>query len=235
MTVIYADMLIRRFVWAGTAVAGLLVLGTLGYILVEKWSFIDALWMTVITMSTVGYGEVAPLDPAGRLLTIFLILSTILVGGFAVTNISAFLVEGELVSILRGRRVARLEYVGADQVILPSRIGGRRLATFQENPEILEFLDLVTEAHEISLRLEGFTIAPTSTLSGLLLKDSRIRETSGGALVMAIKRSDGKLEVPPPPNLRLRSGDIIITLGTEETLKKVCELTGQIYRPKKVK
>src|SRR5712692_5000113 len=47
--------------------------GTLGYVWIEHYSFLDALFMTVITLSTVGYGEVHPLSPAGRAFTIGLI------------------------------------------------------------------------------------------------------------------------------------------------------------------
>jgi voltage-gated potassium channel len=51
-----------------------LAFGTIGYILVEHWSFLDAFFMTVTTITTVGYGEVHPLSPAGQVFTIVLIL-----------------------------------------------------------------------------------------------------------------------------------------------------------------
>jgi voltage-gated potassium channel len=53
---------------------GLVIAGTLGYMLIERWSFIDALFMTVTTLTTVGYGEVRPLDTAGRIYTMILLL-----------------------------------------------------------------------------------------------------------------------------------------------------------------
>ncbi len=51
-----------------------IALGVLGYVLIEGWSFLDALFMTVITITTVGYNEVHPLSPAGQIFTIVLIL-----------------------------------------------------------------------------------------------------------------------------------------------------------------
>ncbi len=52
----------------------IIALGVLGYMVLERFSFLDALYMTVITITTVGYREVAPLDPAGKIFTITLII-----------------------------------------------------------------------------------------------------------------------------------------------------------------
>ncbi len=78
-----------------------LVAGALGYMMIEHWSFLDGLYMTVITISTVGYGEVHPLDGNGRLFTMALIIfgSGILL--YSVSMITAFIVEGELTDILK--------------------------------------------------------------------------------------------------------------------------------------
>lgn len=96
---------------------GLLLLvyaaGVAGYMALEGWSFQDASFMTVITVATVGFGEVRPLDGAGRWFTTALILGgmgTILYG---VSNLTAFVVEGELRQLLRRtkmrKRIEKLE------------------------------------------------------------------------------------------------------------------------------
>jgi voltage-gated potassium channel len=63
----------RRFALAVSLVALMTVIGATGYILIEHMSVLDAFYMSVITISTVGFQEVKPLSPAGRLFTIGLI------------------------------------------------------------------------------------------------------------------------------------------------------------------
>ncbi|MCF7810464.1 potassium channel family protein [bacterium] len=86
---------------------GILGVGSIGYVIIEDMNHLDALWMTVITMSTVGFGEVTPLHPAGRVLTIIIILATIMVGGYAIGNIGAFIFGGEVLNILKGRKLEK--------------------------------------------------------------------------------------------------------------------------------
>ena len=63
----------KQFILHFILFACLLIFGASGYIVIEKWSFMDALYMTVITLATVGYGEVHEISPEGRLLTVILI------------------------------------------------------------------------------------------------------------------------------------------------------------------
>ena len=63
----------QRFLGLAMALAGVLVAGTLGYRLLEGWSLLDAVYMTVITITSVGFAEVHPLSTAGRVFTIGLI------------------------------------------------------------------------------------------------------------------------------------------------------------------
>jgi voltage-gated potassium channel len=65
---------LRRFTRPALLLAAVLVGGTLGYMLIEGWDLADSAFMTVITVSTVGYQEVHPLSPAGRLFSICLIV-----------------------------------------------------------------------------------------------------------------------------------------------------------------
>ena len=78
---------------------GLIILivtgGTVGYMIIEKWEFIDSFYMTIITISTVGFGEVAELTVYGKLFTAFLIISSFGTFAFAITSITRYLVGGE--------------------------------------------------------------------------------------------------------------------------------------------
>ena len=54
----------------------LLVIGTMGYHFIDSYSFFDGFYMTIITIATVGYGEIHPLSTAGRIFTSFLIITS---------------------------------------------------------------------------------------------------------------------------------------------------------------
>jgi len=92
--------------------------GTIGYMLLEGWNVLDALYMTVVTMSTGGSDAARPLSDAGRLFTIGLIVASLGLAGFAISTVAAFLVEGELYRMIQERRmdqrIAHLE----DHIIL---------------------------------------------------------------------------------------------------------------------
>lgn len=66
--------LLRRFLRVAYALLAVLAIGVFGYMTIEGWPFLDALYMTVITVSTVGYAEVHGLSTAGRVFTIVLIV-----------------------------------------------------------------------------------------------------------------------------------------------------------------
>ena len=63
-----------RFAMSFLLVVVLTLIGATGFHYIEGYSYLDALYMTVITLSTVGFGEVAPLSPAGKLFTMLLIV-----------------------------------------------------------------------------------------------------------------------------------------------------------------
>jgi len=73
---------------------GILVIGTIGYTLIEDYSFVEALYMTVITMSTVGFQEVEPLSDPGRVFTFFLIVISFGIFAYAVTTLTRYIVDG---------------------------------------------------------------------------------------------------------------------------------------------
>ena len=90
-------------------IVGLLVLcvGVMGYMIIERWSFIEALYMTVITLTTVGFGEVRPLSNTGRVFTTALILLGMGTVAYSATVAAEFIGEGELVRMLRRRKMKK--------------------------------------------------------------------------------------------------------------------------------
>lgn len=73
----------------------ILAMGVLGYMFIDDYSFVDALFMTVITVSTVGFNIVDPLNPAAKVFTVFLIMSSIGTFMYAATIITKFIVDGQ--------------------------------------------------------------------------------------------------------------------------------------------
>ncbi|MFO8235622.1 MAG: NAD-binding protein [Bacteroidales bacterium] len=72
----------------------IVIIGIIGYILIEQYDFIDAFFMTIITMSTVGFQEVQPLSTAGRIFTAFLIVISFGIFAYAVTTLTRYIVDG---------------------------------------------------------------------------------------------------------------------------------------------
>ena len=93
----------RRAKLALGILIALTLFGTLGFMLVERLGFVDALYMAIITLSTVGFQEVAPSSEAGRIYTIGFIFVGVGTALYAVMNIAEYLIEGRLREAL-GRR-----------------------------------------------------------------------------------------------------------------------------------
>ena len=94
-----------------TALVALFILligfGTAGYMLVENYTFIEALYMTVITLSTVGFAEVHPLDTRGKVFTIILILLGVSFVAFSLAYFSQILLDGNLLEAYRRHKLKR--------------------------------------------------------------------------------------------------------------------------------
>lgn len=81
--------------------------GTLGYTIIEKWSFLDSLYMTLVTLSTVGFGEVYPLSPTGKIFTMILVIFGVAGAGYTISVIGQMIVEGEIRKLLGRRKMEK--------------------------------------------------------------------------------------------------------------------------------
>src|SRR5205807_10362338 len=98
----------RKLTKAALFLFGLLGTGVLGYkLIVPRTSWLDALYMTVITLTTVGYGEVIDLahSPGGRLFTMMLLVVGVGGAAYFVSTATAFVVEGQLSHVFWRRRM----------------------------------------------------------------------------------------------------------------------------------
>ena len=97
----------NRFLMPFYLMNGLLFIGTVGYMTIEGFSFMNAVYMTVITVATVGYGEVQTLSEAGRMFTIFLIMTSFGTFAYAVSSITRLVTDGEINRFIKYRRVKK--------------------------------------------------------------------------------------------------------------------------------
>jgi voltage-gated potassium channel len=317
-----------------TGMAGLLVIlvvSTGGYMLLEGWSFLDALYMTVITLTTVGYREVQPLDSAGMVFTIFVLFIGVGTAFYILTALVATIIEGDLRQLFGERRmkiaiehlkehhiicgygrvgeeiarelqlrrapfvvvdqspealdraraegylifqgdatmeatlkavgidrcasliaaldsdsgntyialtarllrpdvyvVARvgsvanedkLRQAGADQVISPYQLGGRRMALSAMQPILLDFMDIVSLGPQGPGVLGEFGVDEDSGLAGKTMGE--VFAPAPDAVVLAVRSERGTFIAGPAPSTRLAVGDRLMVFGPEEQLARI--------------
>jgi len=314
----------------------LIILGSSGYVYIERWSLLESLYMTIITVSTVGFHEVKQLSAQGKIFTIFLIIGSVGIFAYAITIIGNFIIEGQFSFITRRikmeKRIALLKdhYIvcgadkvaqevikefkdakvkfvvisekqdententlkdvlymvsdptsdetlqkamvsdakgliscldtdkenlfvvlssrnlnpnlkivslakeetsiskllkaGANNVILPEVIGGKRMASMILRPRVCSFLDVMTTTTEegLSLKLEEFTVPKKSSITGVSLADAHIPQKTG-LLVVAVKKKSGFL-YNPSSSTTIESSDILIVLGKDEQFRRFKEV-----------
>ena len=328
----------RRLIGGASALSTVLAVGVVGYMVIEGWSLLDSTYMTVIALSTVGFGEVHPLSKTGQVFTIILVVAGVAAlaytfGRFVDTLVAGHIrglwearlmerrinrmeqhyivaglgrvgsevataleregapfvvidtdheaiesaseagwsyVEGDateeetlriagidrarglvtaldtdadnLFVTLTGRTlnpdlviVARSSHVsaekkllkaGADRVITPNVIGGRRMATMILNPIVSDYLDLVSHGGGIEFRLEELEVPDDAELTGETIAGARIRDTIG-VLVLAIRAADGSMNTNPSSDTVFGPGDHIVALGTQDQLGRLARALGE--------
>ncbi len=82
-----------RIIFAVFLLTAIIFIGTLGYVLIANVSWLDALYMTIITISTVGYKEAVPVDESIRIFTIFLIITSVLITAFIISSLTEYLLN----------------------------------------------------------------------------------------------------------------------------------------------
>jgi voltage-gated potassium channel len=108
----------RRFTITLLTLIGLLIIGVSGYRLLEGMSFIDALYMTITTITTVGFGEAQPLLPVGRVFTIGLIIGGVSIAAYALGSAAQVVVSGDWQIYLQERRRRRMLEQLTDHIIV---------------------------------------------------------------------------------------------------------------------
>lgn len=97
----------RQFVLSLAFIAAVVLAGTTGYMIIERWSILDAVYMTITTITTVGFSEVHPLSSAGRVFTLLLIVTGVGTILYTFNNAARIVIEGEIQDIFGRRKVEK--------------------------------------------------------------------------------------------------------------------------------
>ncbi|HEX6257495.1 MAG TPA: potassium channel protein [Euzebyales bacterium] len=119
--------------------------------------------------------------------------------------------------IKRDENEAKVRRAGADRVIAPAAIGGRRIAALVTRPGIVDFLDVLTQGNEQDLMLEEVNVRTGGSLDGRSLRDLELRERHG-VTVLAVQAQGRSTNTRPTPDTVLHGGDVLVVLGGREAL-----------------
>jgi voltage-gated potassium channel len=165
--------------------ASIIAAGTIGYMLIEGWTPLDSIYMTVITVSTVGYGEVHPLSEAGRIFTIILIIGGVSGALFVFSALIDYVIEGRMGIARRKRHMKAKIAELKDHFILCGygRVGEEVARIFTE--EGVPFVTIDSRPENIALAEEqGYLCLLGDATSDKVLLEAGIERAR--ALVAAV-------------------------------------------------
>lgn len=185
----------------------LLGLGTLGYVIIEGWPVIDAFYMAVITMTTVGFGEVRPLSLTGRLFTVVLILSGVGVVAYGFSNLLEYLITVDLTTTLRRRRMTREISKLKNHVIVCGygRVGRSAVTSLQEVNRSLVIVEKDPQVAAAAIE-EGFVVVEGDATKDEVLQQAGIDHAWG----LIVCTGDDSLNLFIVLSARALNGDLFI-------------------------
>jgi voltage-gated potassium channel len=324
----------KRLIVAVALLLGVFVLGCVGYMFLEGYNLLDAVYMTIITVASVGFNEVQPLDASGKIFTSFLIIASVTTYAYAITIITTVIIEDEFRNHFKHIRVnkeikqlkdhvivcgygrngkqacqqlasgkvsfvvvesnpavldqlkeqgnilfiegnatednvlenagireakgliaalpddaanvfivltareqnpklkiisrassdtaeGKLKRAGANNVIMPDRIGGTHMAALITKPDVLEFLDFITGKIHIKMEEVHYDQIPPE-LRGKGIGQLHLIEETGVSLV-GYKRSNGEYIVNPPMDTVMQPMDKMFVLGSADQIEQVAK------------
>lgn len=329
------DAPMQRMRYALALLAVVIAGGAVGYHLLSHLNLLDSFYMAITTLFTVGFRELGEVNARTKIFTIFYLIVGLGVATYAISNLTALLLEGDLRGYLMERRmqkrlddltdhviicgfgkmgfqaawelkkagigfviieqdetkgrsprfagelilygnamddlmleragirrarglitalttdadnvlvtltvkqlrpdlpvVARsaklgtqrqLKAAGADHIVSPYEIGGRRMVGLLLKPEMMNFFDVVLQQEQLELGLERIAIAQGSPLVGQTLREARLRHSTGSLLVGLVHPGAG-LRFNPSGDERFEAGDELLVMGPTEALATLTRL-----------
>jgi len=164
----------------------ILIIGTIGYMIVEEWTFIDALYMTVITIATVGYGEIHHISDIGRVFTMLVILLGVGFSLYVAGAIVQLMVEGQIRSIMGRKRLNnKISHLRQHHIICGyGRIGHVLCNHIAHRP--IDFVVIEKNEDTISaMEADGVLFLIGDATDETVLLNARIKEAKGLVAVLA--------------------------------------------------
>ncbi|ADO82707.1 potassium channel family protein [Ilyobacter polytropus] len=147
---------IKKVVISMLLLVVIFMFGILGYYYIEEYSFINSLYMTFITLSTVGFREVIPLTDQGKIFTCLLIFAGVSGVIYSLGHLTTFFIEGEMKNYLKGVKMKKKINAMKDHYIIVGcgRTGKKIIEEFISNE--LEFVIIEKSYEEIERYIEKF-------------------------------------------------------------------------------
>jgi len=123
----------------------------------------------------------------------------------------------------RAENYSKLKVAGANHVVMPNEIGGRRMASTLLRPEVIDFLDIIMRGSGEDLRMEQARVPEGSPIIGKTLAEVEIPKRTG-LVILAIKRESGKYVFNPTSGEKFQSGDAVIVIGKPDEVPMLQEV-----------
>ncbi|MGB9613249.1 MAG: potassium channel family protein [Candidatus Margulisiibacteriota bacterium] len=134
--------------------------------------------------------------------------------------LSARVLNPNLIIIARAGTIdteEKLKKAGANRVISPYFIAGKRMAALATKPTAVEFLDTVLHSENVEMEMRELLVSEGCALAGKTLEEAEIRQRSG-AYIAAIRKAGGVFNLQPTAGSKMEAGDILVAIGTPHQL-----------------